>query len=222
MPSRRSSASTSPRFVQAAACRTIRSFSDAENDRLLPRLGTLSTETPLGRGAAPDAEGAGAAATEPGGGGSAATATPPERGAAPGAAGAGAGATEPRGGGSAATATPPERGAAPGAAGAGAGATEPRGGGSAATATPLGRGAAPGAAGAGLTDRRREGLGTGQVHPPPSLHRFREEAVSAHVGTGGDRTAGRNRSSYSGPPSAARTRSRRPRGTPPRTEAWAR
>src|SRR5580658_9822908 len=192
MPSRRSSASTSPRFVQAAACRTIRSFSDAENDRLLPRLGTLSTETPLGRGAAPDAEGAGAAATEPGGGGSAATATPPERG------------------------------AAPGAAGAGAGATEPRGGGSAATATPLGRGAAPGAAGAGLTDRRREGLGTGQVHPPPSLHRFREEAVSAHVGTGGDRTAGRNRSSYSGPPSAARTRSRRPRGTPPRTEAWAR
>src|SRR5580658_8468422 len=125
MPSRRSSASTSPRFVQAAACRTIRSFSDAENDRLLPRLGTLSTETPLGRGAAPDAEGAGAAATEPGGGGSAATATPPERG------------------------------------------------------------AAPGAAGAGVTDRRREGLGTGQVHPPPSLHRFREEAVSAHVGTGG-------------------------------------
>ena len=38
MPSRRRSASTSPRRVHAAACRTIRSFSAAVKDRRLPRL----------------------------------------------------------------------------------------------------------------------------------------------------------------------------------------
>ena len=128
-----------------------------ENDRLLPRFGTVSTETPLGREAAP------------------------------GAAGAGAGATEPRGGGSAATATPLGRGAAPGAAGAGSWRAAEPGGGSAATATPLGRGAAPGAAGAGLTDGEWEKAWARvrSILPPPSLHRFREEAVSVDVGTGG-------------------------------------
>src|SRR5690349_4643905 len=88
MPSRRSSASTSPRFVHAAASRTIRSFSAAEKDRLLPGFGTVSTEAPLAPPAAPCAAGAGL----------------------------------------------------------------------------------------GSTDRRWEGFGTGQIHSPPSLHRFREEA----------------------------------------------
>src|SRR5580698_589826 len=45
MPSRRSSPATSPRSVQAAASRTRRSFSAAENDRLLLDFGRTSTET---------------------------------------------------------------------------------------------------------------------------------------------------------------------------------
>lgn len=59
MPSRRSIASTSPRWVHAAAARTMRSFSAAEKDRLLPGFGTVSTETPLGRAASSCAAGAG-------------------------------------------------------------------------------------------------------------------------------------------------------------------
>jgi hypothetical protein len=47
MPSRRSSASTPPRFVHAAASRMIRSFSAAEYVRLLPDFGRISKETPL-------------------------------------------------------------------------------------------------------------------------------------------------------------------------------
>jgi len=117
MPSRRSSASTPPRSAHAAASRTMRSFSDAENDRLPPDFGTTSTDTPLGRAAPPCAVWAGRA-------------------------------------------SPDERGS-----------------GGPSTETPLGRGAPPCAAwvGVGSTVRSREGLGTGQVHPPPSLHRFRRE-----------------------------------------------
>ncbi|KYF47635.1 hypothetical protein BE04_15345 [Sorangium cellulosum] len=64
MPSRRSSASMSPRWVHAAAARTMRSFSAAENFRLLPGFGTLSTAAPLERGAAPCAAGAGVGSTD--------------------------------------------------------------------------------------------------------------------------------------------------------------
>src|ERR1700753_3314543 len=149
MPSRRSSASTSPRSVHAAAARTMRSFSDAEKDLLLPPFGTVSTETPPGRGAAPGAAG-------------------PERA---------------EGGEALAAETPLGRPAAPCAPVAG----RSEGGGSRTTATPLGQGEALCAAGAGidLTDRRWEGLGTVQVHSPPSLQRLREEAVSGDVETGG-------------------------------------
>src|SRR5512132_2050374 len=59
MPSRRRSASTSPRRVHAAACRTIRSFSAAVKDRRLPGFGSTSTATPLGRAAASGDAGAG-------------------------------------------------------------------------------------------------------------------------------------------------------------------
>jgi hypothetical protein len=48
MPSRRSSASMSPRLVQAAASRRMRSFSAAVNERLLPGFGLVSTEMLLG------------------------------------------------------------------------------------------------------------------------------------------------------------------------------
>lgn len=58
MPSRRSNASMSPRWVHAAASRTMRSFSAAENFRHLAGFGALSTAAPLGRGAAPCAAGA--------------------------------------------------------------------------------------------------------------------------------------------------------------------
>jgi hypothetical protein len=61
MPSRRSSASISPRFVQAAASRMMRSFSAAVNDRLLPGFGTTSTEAPLAWAGASCAAGAGLA-----------------------------------------------------------------------------------------------------------------------------------------------------------------
>src|ERR1700678_2490505 len=53
MPSRRSSAATSPRSVQAAASRTRRSFSAAENDSLRPDFGRTSTETRVGWGETP-------------------------------------------------------------------------------------------------------------------------------------------------------------------------
>src|SRR5215208_6776420 len=88
MPSRRSSAATAPRSVQAAASRTMRSFSAAVKERLSPGFGTLSTDPPLVRA---DASGAAGAELE-------------------------------------------------------------------------------------SIDRRREGFGTGHVHSPPSLHRFREGA----------------------------------------------
>jgi hypothetical protein len=49
----------SPRSVQAAAARTIRSFSAAVKNRLLPGFGSTSTATPLGRAAASGDAGAG-------------------------------------------------------------------------------------------------------------------------------------------------------------------
>lgn len=64
MPSRRSNASMSPRWVHAAASRTMRSFSAAENFRHLAGFGALSTAAPLGRGAAPCAAGAGVGSTD--------------------------------------------------------------------------------------------------------------------------------------------------------------
>ncbi len=88
MPSRRSSASMSPRLVHAAASRTMRSFSAAVKDRRWPGFGTVSTETPLRCGGAPWAAGGGRMGRSARGG-TASRKTPLGRAAAPRGAGAG-------------------------------------------------------------------------------------------------------------------------------------
>ncbi len=88
MPSRRSSASMSPRLVHAAASRTMRSFSAAVKDRRWPGFGTVSTEPPPRCGGAPGAAGGGRMGRSARGG-TASRKTPLGRAAAPRAAGAG-------------------------------------------------------------------------------------------------------------------------------------